>query len=260
MVRSRRRFARNRAIGENDHAEMLWHLLELRPDASSSCTGRRCGSVGFLKENAAPAAAAAAVARALAVEHRAALRPGRARCAARSAAPPRPPARERPLLLDPGAALAPGGRRARRRAAPHRARAARLCRGVQAERAPGSPLCRHLERRAALHVRRGRDARRRLHPGRPACAAHAQCLEKRQNDKAKPRAIRPGRQGRRGHARRDRQGAHRPAEVIDSVLCALLAGGHVLVEGVPAWARRCSSRRSRAPSPAASAASSSPRT
>ena len=49
-------------------------------------------------------------------------------------------------------------------------------------------------------------------------------------------------------------------EVIDSVLCALLAGGHVLVEGVPAWARRCSSRRSRAPSPAASAASSSPRT
>ena len=31
---------------------------------------------------------------------------------------------------------------------------------------------------AALHVRRGCHARRRFHPGRPACAAHPQCTGK----------------------------------------------------------------------------------
>lgn len=45
--------------------------------------------------------------------------------------------------------------------------------------------------------------------------------------------------------------------IIDQVLIALLAGGHVLIEGVRAWARRCWSGRWPRPSTGASPASSS---
>lgn len=48
--------------------------------------------------------------------------------------------------------------------------------------------------------------------------------------------------------------------VIDDVLTALLAGGHVLVEGVPGSARPCWYAPWRAASTAASRASSSPPT
>ena len=41
---------------------------------------------------------------------------------------------------------------------------------------------------------------------------------------------------------------------------ALIAQGHVLLEGVPGWARPCWQRRSRGCSPFSTGASSSPRT
>ncbi|HEX2331617.1 MAG TPA: DUF4350 domain-containing protein [Burkholderiales bacterium] len=55
-------FARNRAIGENDHAEMLLHLLELTPGRELVVywAPMRLSLWSFLKENAAPALAAAA--------------------------------------------------------------------------------------------------------------------------------------------------------------------------------------------------------
>jgi len=60
-------FARNRAIGENDHAEMLWRLLELTPGRELVVywSPMRLSLWGFLKDNAAPALAAAALALAL---------------------------------------------------------------------------------------------------------------------------------------------------------------------------------------------------
>jgi hypothetical protein len=60
-------FARNHAIGANDHAEMLWHLLELTPGRELVVywSPMRLSLWGFLKENAAPALAAAALALAL---------------------------------------------------------------------------------------------------------------------------------------------------------------------------------------------------
>jgi hypothetical protein len=60
-------FARNRAIGENDHAEMLWHLLSLTPGRELVVywSPMRLSLWGFLKDNAAPALAAAAAAFAL---------------------------------------------------------------------------------------------------------------------------------------------------------------------------------------------------
>jgi hypothetical protein len=46
-------------------------------------------------------------------------------------------------------------------------------------------------------------------------------------------------------------------EVVRQVLAALLAGGHVLIEGVPGSARRCWCRRWPRPSAARTRASSS---
>jgi hypothetical protein len=56
-------FARNRAIGDNDHAEMVWHLLELTPGRELVVywSPMRLSLWGFLKDNAAPAVAAAAL-------------------------------------------------------------------------------------------------------------------------------------------------------------------------------------------------------
>ena len=36
-------------------------------------------------------------------------------------------------------------------------------------------------------------------------------------------------------------------EVVENTLIALVAGGHVLLEGVPAWGKRCSCARSPRP-------------
>jgi hypothetical protein len=53
-------FARNRSIGTNDHAELLWHLLGLTPARELVVYFRpeRLSLWGFLKDNAAPALAA----------------------------------------------------------------------------------------------------------------------------------------------------------------------------------------------------------
>ncbi|HEU4352855.1 MAG TPA: DUF4350 domain-containing protein [Burkholderiales bacterium] len=56
-------FARNRSIGDHDHAEMLWRLLELTPGRELVVywSPMRLSLWGFLTENAAPALAAAAL-------------------------------------------------------------------------------------------------------------------------------------------------------------------------------------------------------
>jgi hypothetical protein len=56
-------FARNHAIGANDHAELLWHLLALTPGRELVVywSPMRLSLWGFLKENAAPALAAGAL-------------------------------------------------------------------------------------------------------------------------------------------------------------------------------------------------------
>lgn len=56
-------FARNRAIGDNDHAEMLWRLLELTPGRALVVywSPMRLSLWGFLTEHAAPALAATAL-------------------------------------------------------------------------------------------------------------------------------------------------------------------------------------------------------
>ncbi len=53
-------FARNRNIGANDHAELLWHLLSVTPgrDLKVFWAPARLSLWEFLKENAAPALAA----------------------------------------------------------------------------------------------------------------------------------------------------------------------------------------------------------
>jgi hypothetical protein len=53
-------FARNRGIGANDHAELLWHLLALTPgrDLVVYWSPTRLSLWGFLTEHAAPALAA----------------------------------------------------------------------------------------------------------------------------------------------------------------------------------------------------------
>jgi hypothetical protein len=55
-VASTLNFARNRAIGANDHAELLWHVLSLTPARELAVFFRpgRLSLWGFLKENAAP--------------------------------------------------------------------------------------------------------------------------------------------------------------------------------------------------------------
>jgi hypothetical protein len=59
-VASSLHFARNRAIGANDHAELLWHLLALTPgrDLVVYWSPTRLSLWGFLTEHAAPALAA----------------------------------------------------------------------------------------------------------------------------------------------------------------------------------------------------------
>lgn len=56
-------FARNRAIGANDHAELLWHLLALTQGREMKVywSPARLSLWGFLTENAAPALAASAL-------------------------------------------------------------------------------------------------------------------------------------------------------------------------------------------------------
>ena len=187
----------------------------LRPDASSSCTGRRCGFRCGLPqgERSARARRGRAVARALAVEHRAALR-------ARWRPTPRPVGAASSTTCAQAAATT-GPRacarawwspRATPRCAASRARNPTLPRRPRPSASPGSllsPASRERKRRfiSAAGAMRGADFIR--------VAQHAQrihsALEKGQNDKAKSRAVRPGGQGCRGHARRGGQGAHRPA-------------------------------------------------
>ena len=128
-------FARNRLIGENDHAEFLWQLLNLNratPTLQVYHRPERLSLSGFLREHAPEALGAClALLAAVALAHRAALRPGRARRAAGAPAPARPPARERPLLLGERPARRAGHRGARRRAAAPRARPARLRRRLR---------------------------------------------------------------------------------------------------------------------------------
>jgi hypothetical protein len=62
-VASSLHFARNRAIGANDHAELLWHLLALTPGRELVVYFRpeRLSLWGFLTEHAAPVLAAGAL-------------------------------------------------------------------------------------------------------------------------------------------------------------------------------------------------------
>jgi hypothetical protein len=62
-VASNLNFARNRAIGANDHAELLWHLLALTPGRELVVYFRpeRLSLWGFLTEHAAPVLAAGAL-------------------------------------------------------------------------------------------------------------------------------------------------------------------------------------------------------
>jgi hypothetical protein len=62
-VASTLNFARNRAIGSNDHAELLWHVLSQTPARELVVFFRpeRLSLWGFLKDNAAPALAALAL-------------------------------------------------------------------------------------------------------------------------------------------------------------------------------------------------------
>src|SRR6185503_21010542 len=178
-------------------------------------------------------------ARALAVEHHAALRAGRARCAAGPPPPARSPARERPLLLDERPALAPRDRRARRGAAPDRPRPAGLCGRHRGRARLAARLAdRNFKGRGrALPARRGSAARRRLHHDRPPRAAHPQRTRKREQrmNKPNPSPEQFSQAAKVAGAMRAEIGKALigQPEVIDAVLCALLAGGHVLVEGVP---------------------------
>jgi hypothetical protein len=62
-VASTLNFARNRALGSHDHAELLWHVLSLTPARELVVFFRpeRLSLWGFLKDNAAPALAAGAL-------------------------------------------------------------------------------------------------------------------------------------------------------------------------------------------------------
>src|SRR6185503_12466690 len=191
------------------------------------------------RPRAAGAARLRAAARALDLEHRAALRPDRARRAARTAAAARPPARERPLLLGERAALAPRGRGARCRAAQGGARPARFRYGL-AGRTRRPPVRADPEiqgRRRQVHERRGSDARRGLHSPHAGRAERAQGTRKREQTMTTPRPTPEqfAQAAKVAAAMRAEIGKALigQPEVIDAVLCALLAGGHVLVEGVP---------------------------
>src|SRR6185436_2512737 len=201
----------------------------------------RAALVGRLPARARPGGAdrVRAAARALDLEHRAALRAGRARRPARAAAPARSPARERPLLLGERPALAPRGRGARRRPAQGGARAARL-RHRFASGARRTPVGADPEiqgRRRKVHERRRRDARRGLHPPDAGRPERAQGTRKREQTMTtpKPTPEQFAQAAKVAAAMRAEVGKALigQPEVIDAVLCALLAGGHVLVEGVP---------------------------
>ena len=132
-------FARNPQIGDQDHAEVLWRLMRATPATHLAVYWRpaRLSLWGFLTEHAAGSdRCERRSSRDVAVAHRAALRPGRARRAARAAASARPPARERPLLLGAQPARAPAGRRARRGATPRAARTAGVRRPRRRRSAP----------------------------------------------------------------------------------------------------------------------------
>src|SRR6185436_17084830 len=170
-------FARNLQIGEQDHAEFLWRLMQATPATHLAVYSRpaRLSLWGFLAENAAAVLAAGAALLA-AWLWRIAPRFGPVAPGAPPAA--RPPARERPLLLGARPARAPADLRARRGAAAGAARAAGVRRRAAAGacRAPRGARRRRGRRGATIARRRRRHPRRRLHPGhadRAACARRA---------------------------------------------------------------------------------------
>jgi len=170
------------SIGALDHAELFWNMLSLTSGRERSLAPRvelrlyyrpeRLSLSGFLRENAAPAMLAGGLLLALWIWS---IVPRFAPAASR------PPARERPLSLDPRTALPPGGGGARRRPAAHCARAARFRWRATggARRTPGKTGGYFKGRGKPLHVRRRRDARSRLHPYHTRCSAHPQGARKR---------------------------------------------------------------------------------
>ena len=109
-------FMTNVAIGENDHAELAWRLLQLAPrhlagghraaprPPSSAGVARARGARTAHRDGGAAPAVGLACSRA--------FRTGRARAAARAPAPARPPAGERPLSMARGRSFAPALSRA----------------------------------------------------------------------------------------------------------------------------------------------------
>src|SRR4029079_5994171 len=126
-----------------------------------------------------------------------------------------------------------------RRAAQPRARPARFRRRVaRGEGFAPRRADRRLERRSAPLPRRGRGReRRRFHQARASGAAHACRFGARQkiNTQAKPTPQQFAQATKVAQAMRIEIGKALvgQADVVEHVLCALLAGGHVLVEGVP---------------------------